>query len=494
MTDSGIGVPRRNPASVFLQLWLEVKAYGSTDYITRALPASKGFRAALKRTLQQGDMDAVLQQLNAFVLCRGATEFAARGRKLAIMEEIDEAFRPSHPRSMLFDPSRSRAPRRIAWIEECSQIRALNEGWYAECDGHRVIAQGPLLRKARTPLSISAESLLEYFSALSVVPTHEKDHDGKSVPVRARHFSDDGLYGCKRPPNPGREKILFVPVMERREDILCSEEIRNGRRFAGFVPAAHVDPATRLQEALSTEGPIDIAVAGEFTFTPAGVDSLSSRLQRKQAHRASVIIAGSGCTDEKDAGLAWNEASVLNGRGKLLWQQRKLWPAAILRDRAIEFGLGDPGEDKIHEDTASGAELVVADIDNVGRFVILICQDLENDPLASEIVKWYQPDWVISPILDRDASIGRWAHISSIAKSRVSRTRFLIACSTALAPDGSADPAPFALALGPLDADEDDAGRAVAKVFPNGTKPARGTLVWRADDGSWTRWKVATEN
>jgi hypothetical protein len=113
-----------------------------------------------------------------------------------------------------------------------------------------------------------------------------------------------------------------------------------------------------------------------------------------------------------------------------------------------------------------------------------------NPPLANEVVRQFQPDWVISPILDLGVGLGRWAHKAAFTMSVDSRTRFLISCSTALippAPAGDVSASYCALAVGPCDEDDEDKGRLVAALGATETTPKYAVVTWRSDEPAWRK-------
>jgi hypothetical protein len=143
------------------------------------------------------------------------------------------------------------------------------------------------------------------------------------------------------------------------------------------------------------------------------------------------------------------------------------------------------------EDTTAANEVIVADVDGLGRCVVLICQDLQTLPLSGELVRTFQPDWVFAPILDRDAAPTRWAHQRVFELSAIAPTRFLIACCTAYAKRlGHDEEIAFGLAVGPRAAYGTDVAldrsRAVSAVSASsGASVGFATVQWR--NGAWDR-------
>ncbi|MFM0565643.1 hypothetical protein [Paraburkholderia sediminicola] len=481
-------MPLRCPARIFLELWREAVADG-TAYLTNSIAAGSSFQGSLQRALAQDDINVVCESLERLRACRGIPGPSARGRKLAIMDAIDQMYLAIHPRTLVPASSRLKRVPLPKWLADAAQLRVLADGWYVEDGLNRVIARGPIRRRSRALESVSADSIPDRFSALSVVPKTLPDSNGRQITIGHQIITSSGLYGVDPAPNPGAEKIVFVPVLESRAELTMDHRARGGVQFVDCRAGAGINPSERIIGALEKESEIVIAIAPEFTVTETQANELAVALLKAPTQLAKLIVAGSGQTIATDESLPWNEARALNGFGKPLWRQRKLWPAAILRDRAIEFGLPDPGPNKIFEDTAAGSELLIVDVDHLGRFAILICQDLVNPPIASDMVRQFQPDWVVSPILDRGTDLGRWAHKASFNMSVDSRTRFLIACSTALAPTALTGSVPqhCALAVGPCDQDDDDEGRLVAALSASTVTPTYAVVTWRSDEKTWKK-------
>ena len=160
-------------------------------------------------------------------------------------------------------------------------------------------------------------------------------------------------------------------------------------------------------------------------------------------------------------------------------------------EKAKKFGLSGSGKGLQMENTAGGDEVIVADIDSLGRCVVLICQDVKAQPLSDELIRQFQPDWVFIPVLDTGIAIGRWVHARTLDLSSTSQARFLVASSTALAHKvGSGSAAPCALAVGPKAPSDDDRGRLFSLTSAvAGSSPGYAIVKWRS--GSWDTSTIA---
>lgn len=478
--------PGRSPADIFIELWLEATGWTPAQSTNSEVP-KKSFYDAIDRALASQRMEDATQKLDALRKSSGLAPAQARGRVLAIMDRVDQTFLAIHPRTLHLAPADAVKATVPPWLKRLRAWRTHSQGWYAQNDAHRLVARGPLTRREREPAAASADSLLDRFAALTVVCRTFTDYRTSTIPVSQLVYNTSVLHGVDPVPKPGKEKIAFIPVMQTRDEIVLTSVTRYEQTFVQCGPSDEVDAAKRICDVLNAETDVAIAIAPEFSVSGVQSTQLKRSLHVSARKLASLVVAGTGETEEQDEGLPWNEAQVLSSTGKTLWRQRKLWPAAVRRVRAIEWNLPGPADEMIYENTASGRELLVVDIDDLGRCVILICQDLVNRPLAPEIIRQFQPDWVISPIFDGGLSVGRWAHAAAFSMSYDSRSRFLISCCTGLmVPRVPLRMPHCGLAVGPCDADVDDAGRLVAGVDPAGT-PEYGVVTWRSGSSEWAR-------
>ncbi|MNH32978.1 hypothetical protein D3C79_934580 [compost metagenome] len=95
------------------------------------------------------------------------------------------------------------------------------------------------------------------------------------------------------------------------------------------------------------------------------------------------------------------------------------------------------------------------------------------------MIRLYQPDWELIPILDSGVSAGRWFHERAYNLSAISPARFLISSSTAHAVKLGYAGYACGMAVGPKDQIGPDAGRVCALAYPRDEKPGYGTVKWR---------------
>jgi len=430
-----------------MALWATARDWSGPQRAGARTPESTFYRAARDALLaHQGAADTYhsLQRL----IGEGARDDAAfRGQVLALMRAIDEVYYLVHPRTTLAPPSSGLRPALPAWLRASRDQRLLT-GCYIRQEEHVLLPRGPLLRGARHPTTSSADSLADRFAALSVAsPILEQD--GRRISVRTRVIPTSIARGVAPGRSVGAESVAFVPIAEAADEIIAKERATGDQGWVDFQPAPTINPHQRILDALSEAGAIDLMIAPEFMICEAHADELATALSAHPC-KSRLLVAGSGATNSISDGQPWNEARAVNSSGAELWRQRKLWPAGLDADRADKFGLNAPTADTLlYEDSAGGDELVVCDIEGLGRCVILICQDLKAQLLAEQLMIQYQPDWVFAPLLDTGVGEGRWMHRRAFALSALAQTRFVFVSSTSLAAKaGFADPA-CALAIGP---------------------------------------------
>lgn len=471
-----------SPATLFLDLWEQAGQF-SPQELTRAQRPRATFMRKVAEALALDDGQAALQGISSAIRRASGTDADSfRGEILATMRAIDEMFYSIHPRASVVAPAVGLRQRLPVWLRDLRDRRLVTAS-YAELKDRRLIPRGPLLRNARPPLASAGESLADRFAALGVAPGTLL-HEERAISVVHTVIPASTVRGVSPGSNVGAETVAFVPLAEARKDLRIREVVRDKIPFADCGPSTSFDPAHRLAAAITISGPVDLVVAPELLIPEEAADRLAGLLaELPKAPR--MVIAGSGHTNETHDDQPFNESRVLNGFGVELWRQRKIWPAGLGQWMALKLGLSDPGATgRLMEDNAAADEIVIADVDGLGRCLILICQDLQAQPLSSEIIRIFQPDWVFTPILDHGADAGRWAHQRIFDLSSLSHARFLVSCCTALADKLELKKAVMCgLAAGPRASTDADVERAVlTAAVEEGTDPGFAVIAWRADN------------
>lgn len=408
-----------------------------------------------------------------------------RGVVLDAMKVLDSFFLRIHPRSIILSPAISGAVYLPAWLIQFRQDR-LAKGKYWFDDKSYLVPRGPLCRKNRGEFDSSGESLLDRFSALSVVPCSAKIND-TPFRIELKVVSPGVDSGVSVISEAGSEKFAAIPVGEDKEHITFEERFAYGSNRARYSASPSYDVVEAVIGVLHQCKGIDIAVASEFLVHEEHANEICSRLYEVDT-APNIFVAGSGNTVNQHQGQSWNESRVVNSLGIELWRQRKLWPSGISSLAATTYGMTDPGSAAVKEDNTSGSILVVVDLDGVGRCVVLICQDLQAMPMAEDIVTHYQPDWVFTPILDTGVSVGRWGHQRAFALSNRSQAKFAIVSSLSLSKYW---PGPSeghcAMLVGPLEpVDKHTPKRTYALLkCDSDSTPGWSVIQWGSKDPRW---------
>ncbi len=474
----------RSPATLFVRYWELATTWTATQRAA-VTPPDHSFRDACAIMLANDDGADAHDQVEMLVEAKSTSEDKLRGRVLAAMSAIDQVFYKIHPRALAQTTPSGGTVVPAAWLRDLRGDRG-EGGHYALTPSRKLIPRGPLLRDPRGPDASSGDRLADRFAALTVVP-RSLQHDERVIEVSTIVVPIAASNGVLASVNPGAERVGFVPLATVAGQIEVTASYTASRMFANYKPAHDFDAAAVAMDAVVALGKVDVVIMPELALSADHVEELSRAMACLAPPTARVVISGSNLTTDLGDGLPFNECRVMNGRGVELWRQRKLWTAGLGRERAIEWGLPDPGNDAlVLENTACGMELVVADIDGFGRCVVLICQDVTAPLLAIELLDRFQPDWVFVPILDKTIDEGRWAHSRAYGLSELSQARFIAITNTSFA--GTFDPAKpegMGFAVGPKEpTDRADLRRALAVVpRPGPADPAWASLTWR--EGAW---------
>jgi hypothetical protein len=478
-----------DPASLFLDYYARARSWSGSQRATAPAP-DLAFDDLAREFLKEDDAEIAAGRLADLVEGKSFAAATSRGRIIAAMRAIDDMFYQIHPRSLVGVVG----PLVPRWLRDARLARFTN-GEYGRAGPDRLIARGPLLRNARHLNASSGDLLSDYFAALAIAPL-KLVHDGRNISLSMTVIDHNPFNGVPISATPGSETVGFLPLATVAGDIEAVDRMRAGRMFAAYGPASHFDAAAVAIEGLRALGGVDIAIMPELAMTEAHADKLATALIHERGPIARLIVTGTYSTSAVSPdGQPWNETRVLNSQGVELWRQRKLWAAGVGQMAAKRYGLSDPGPDAlVLEDNAAGDDLVIADIDGLGRCVVLICQDCETPILGPMLLTHYQPDWVFTPIFDCTIDPGRWAHARAFSLSPLSQARFLAVTNMAFAGGG----ANMGLAVGPKEAAghvADELDRAFALVTnPAPATPIVGKLQWRSGlwHQSWLEIRPAT--
>ena len=462
------------PADLFIECWESGRRL-SGAVVTNIMLPNSNFGDSVNDALLLAGPDESYNRLKALWADDGSG--ASKGRMLIIIRAIDYFFNLVHPRILY--SARMWEPIPLGhWMRKMKRERQ-STGAYATSADYRLIPKGPLTRDIRSEFASSAYSFSDQFEFLSVVPKQVLN-DTMPIQINIVVKVQEWAKGVGPANSWGDERVAFVPIAQLSDHLNITERTHNGQHFADFSLTPPLDAAAILKSRIDEVGFADIIFAPELVVDEGAADRLQDLIRGGQ-RQARIIVAGSGATIEQQDGMSWNEARIINGRGMELWRQRKVWPAGLDGSRSQALGLTVPASGLVMEDNQAGDTVTVADIDGFGRYIVLICQDLQANPLASEVIRTYQPDWVFVPILDSGVGVARWAHQRAYELSALSPARFLVVSSTSMANKLSKGEVPCGLAVGPKDAIGPDAGRMLSTVRADQLPHGYGILVWRSE-------------
>ncbi|HKS15010.1 MAG TPA: hypothetical protein VJS90_18420 [Pseudomonas sp.] len=471
-----------SPADLFIENWDHGRKWSGPEVQNFVIPCAE-FEVSVQESLHLPDgAESYKALLN---LQKGESNKIQNGRIFAILRAIDSFFETIHPRTL----SRAKLLGKLPlnhWLRKLVYARA-EQGVFCCTQMHQLVPRGPLLRSAREDFASSGYSFPDQFAFLSVV-TRQMSIDERPIQVCTRVIDRSLSQGAGLAPgSQGSERVAFIPVAQLDEHLIVTQTESNGCAYIDFNLPEGLDAATIIDNVLDEIGYADIVMSGELMVDSAAADRLEKLVAAKPV-RTRLLMAGSGNSVETQDDLPWNEARVLNGLGVELWRQKKIWQAGLDITRAKDLGLTPGPTGLLMEKNHAGSEVVVADIDSLGRCIILICQDIQSNPLASDLLRNYQPDWVFVPIMDWGTATERWAHQRAYELSAISQARFLIASSLSMVEKLKKSEQPCGLAVGPRVGLDEDEGRVCEPAFVKSTPHGYGLVEWRS---TWGKTSLA---
>lgn len=354
---------------------------------------------------------------------------AAAERAFVVMCALDQAVMPIHPSIKTRLPARSSSSHPM--LATMRSERTMT-GAYGELTGKGVVLPKGLLLpgKERTKgMDQSGVALAHHFSFLSFVPLPAKNFTIKPIapPPSLIQISDAGA-----------SKVGLAPIAEDRDDLEFSVSNRRHRAFLDTVSIGAITDARIENEVASLlDKGAGLIVLPELVTTSDAVERLSDRLRQNARSDHSMVLVGTGASQEKstDIGRPFNEAVVMTSGGDILFRQRKLNAFNMAAPRMKQCGLPTAAghdDDSHMEDCATGNELIICDVLGLGRVMILICEDLEQQTPGGDLALHTCPDWILTPVLDVGLAFGRWEYRRAIEIGRRTGSRVIVSCSATL--------------------------------------------------------------
>ncbi|MFC5389886.1 hypothetical protein U0030_02215 [Brevundimonas bullata] len=448
-------------------------------------------------------VEAAQELLEGLLHTEDGTLERARGAILDAMQVLDEVYLLIHPRTALLSPSRARRRRLPAWLEDAREQRTLGQP-YAVDDSRILAPRGPFTARARTMAHLNGETLEDRFNALTAPPRFV-DANGRKIEISQKVIGHDAAQGVPAPRRgdrrPGSESVGVVVVAERADELEMSRPDRPSGPHLDIRARSDLNAADRFFAGVRRLGDLDVAMAPELTISEEQATRFAEKLTETADRWPRLSVAGSGGSRRSDErGRRENVSIMYNALGAELWRHRKVWPYAMTAGQVAKFRWDPIGaEELLGEDLLDGETLTVADLDGLGRVMILICQDFQINSAVGDMIRLYQPDWVLVPVLDSDTEFGRWAHKRAFDLSGLSNARFVVASSLALAEQAGSKAYPniaVGLMVGPMDPTTPSSGsqRAVGTLLCQSHNPMCGKLTWGSDDPAWSQTNLAKPN
>lgn len=421
----GTWVPVSSIGELFIRYWQWAAGWSSSER-QQATLKNDAFDDLARLSLCKEDESEVLATLGKVIPRHDEPE--SRPQILALLNQIDDQFLRIHPRSKSAVGG-LRAESIPGWLRRYSEQRR-EMGIYAESGAFRLLPRGPLCRMPREISASHAETLADRFSALTVYSSAQIVQKGR--PIKTEHVviprgRADGVSPIGK---SGHERIISVPMMEREDELELIFSEKNGSEYISYRLSSSVDVVERLTRAAMAAQRGAMLLAPEFAIHESGANDITAHFRGNPEAEYGLIAAGTGDVADPSGAFPFNEMQLMNGLGIVLWRQRKIWPASITHNFARKLGFV-PKTAQIHEASSSGDTLVVADVDALGRVMVLICQDFKM-MAAHTLIEELQPDWVIVPIMDTGISESRWPHQRAFELSEVTQSRFLICSGVSL--------------------------------------------------------------
>jgi hypothetical protein len=476
---------------MFLSLWRYVNRM-ARDRLANFTPAPSDFGQSLAAYLARDQgaaaVEGICQALaDEWPTSERFTDGRIRaGLALCAMQAIDAELIALHPRSVAL------AVRRMpSWLDDVRDRRT-RSGEFARDENLSLIPRGPLMRAPRAALEEATFVLGDQFGALKVVDLASFEEDGRklSVGIHVVDQSVDRGVPARRD-RRGSEMVSFVPLAEATDDLIAEITHDGATTFIDVSKGPGFEPANLMAAACIDCADSDIVVAPELTVDADDVQKIAAALVGMVGLRPRLVVAGSGLSEARgpQSDLPYNEAVILNGNGARLWAHRKIAAYDMPEETAAGLNLPDPGGSKrFMERIAWSDSITIADVDGLGRCLVLICQDLMMASVPA-LLDAFRPDWLLVPILDTGTALVRWPAQRARELAAAVETRFVVVSSLTMKA-WSRTPYPgeeMGVAIGPKRINRgdkaDDMPARQAQVSPLDATHRYATIRWRSATG-----------
>jgi hypothetical protein len=485
-----------DPAAWFLNAWcwLNSSEVRGEDRAA-AIAAGSEVLGALDKALRHDAALEAVAELSDVMRSAWTDGVDANSRRrraglvLGALKAVDASLGVVHPRVGLLPPVLG-GPAPQTWVRDLGERRVV-QGYFVHDKESALIARGPFARNSRAHLETSTFILADQFAWCAVVPRSLNGDRGK-VLIEVRVINQDCARGVpRRSDHAGSETISLAPLAETADDLVPKVTVDDGTYYLDVTKGPKFAPEMKFVAVVRECADSDILLLPELTVDRKDVESFADILTN-QNPGPRLVVAGSGLTPAAGRDLPWNAAVVLNASGTVLWEHQKVAAYGMLPETFR--GLDIPGADKapqLMERIAWSDRIVVADLDGLGRCIVLICQDLMMD-IVADLVRKYEPDWVFVPILDSGTNFHRWPFRRASDLSAESAARYVVVSSLTMRkwmkthhPGDQ-----IGVAIGPRivnmnDSASDEAARSI-EIECEASDRRHGTIRWRYGTG----WKT----
>lgn len=314
----------------------------------------------------------------------------------------------------------------------------------------------------------------ERAGALLPLPEHEVSlprHHTEQYFANVRRLLPEGDFAVRWAPLPSRAevraraglvRVVFVPCVDKHD--LDFGLIRAVPADAPAGTRAHFDTPhrkgaedrvfERLKRAilLAEREDAQLLLAPELALTPAVWERVRKEvlpgLRASAGRGLRLLLLGTAAVDRVD-GLHRNQALLVDRFGEEILRQNKCHPFTLDEQQQRFYGLDGAccGQEPCEPIRLHPRELHLRDSRTLGRFAVLICEDLavlEPGPRAAARLG---SDLFLSPVMDGSLTAGRWVDRWSAVHKELAGIRVAVANSmyfATLAPTGAP---PFGVGL-----------------------------------------------
>ncbi len=297
--------------------------------------------------------------------------------------------------------------------------RYLSDGHLAAVGSGLVAMLGPMtgLMRADAPEARNGDQFEHQFVNITVVPPLAAGRKLVFKTFAPSEFPHDST---------APSRVGLAPIAQDEHDLIFTTAVREPHCYIDARPHNSEATAIRTAEVVCTmlaDGARLVALP-ELVLDKEAIGAVRSNLRIGAHDGGRIVVLGTGLSEMTAGGassLHYNEAVVVDGRGRILFRQRKLNHYSMTAQRMRDCKIS-PERDVAHiENCATGSDLVICDLPGVGRLMVLICEDFAQARPGRHAAQLLSPDWIITPILDIEISTGRWTQQKSFSLGTVAK-------------------------------------------------------------------------